>query len=102
MIQTREILSSAIAATGTAVSTLRAGGTFQVSVTGSGAISASVVIEASMYGGQWITLATVKLAGYDAATDGFVHGAAWCMYRARLTQISGTEALVTVNMGGEN
>ena len=102
MIQTREILASSTAvATGTTVSTLKAGGTFQAIVSGSGAVSATVVVSGSLYAGQWITLATMKLNGFDVATEGFVHAGAWAFYRADLVQISGTGATCSVNMGGE-
>ena len=102
MIQAREILaSSLVPVVGSAFSTVRAGGTFQAVVTGSGAVSATVVISGSLYAGQWVTLATIKLTGTDAATDGFIHAGAWAFYRAELTAISGTDAAASVNMGGE-
>lgn len=102
MIQTREILSTDIVDVGTAVNTRKAGGTFQAEVSGDGNVTATVIIAGSLYGGKWVTLGTIKLAGFNDATDGFIHLGSWCFYRAQCTEISGSNAICTVNMAGES
>ena len=73
----------------------------QATVTGTGAVSATVIIEAinNPASGNWLTLATITLTGTTAATDGFTFDAPWSYVRARLTAISGTGASVTASMG---
>jgi hypothetical protein len=80
---------------------------FQViGTTTSGAGSATVVIETSNKESsdddEWLTAATVTLTIADENTpnaDGFVMDAAWRYVRARVSAISGTGALVNVDMG---
>ena len=80
--------------------------TFQASVTGTGAVTATVVMQVSneeaAYLGttsNWITLGTITLSGTTTATDGFTTDAPWRYVRAGVTAISGTGATVTSNMG---
>lgn len=75
--------------------------TVQATVTGTGAVSATVVVEASNDATNWLLLATITLSGTTSASDGAVFGAAWDMVRARCTAISGTGATVTAHLGGE-
>lgn len=74
---------------------------YQAAVAGTGAVTATVIIEGSNEGVpvNYLTLATITLSGTTSASDGFVGTAAWASVRARLTAISGTGAAVTVTMG---
>jgi P pilus assembly chaperone PapD len=73
--------------------------TFQATVAGTGAVSATVVIDVSNDGNYWITAATLSLSGTTSATDGFASTATWPFTRSRITAISGTNAAVTVSVG---
>ncbi len=73
--------------------------TFQAKVVGTGAVTATVIIEVSNDGANFDTMATITLSGTTTDTDGFVSDASWLYVRARLTAISGTGAAVTVIMG---
>lgn len=75
-----------------------AGGCFQATVNGTGAVSATVLVEVSIDGVGWLTLATITLSGTTSATDGFVAAAGWPNVRARVSAISGTSAAVTALM----
>lgn len=79
---------------------------FQAIETGTGAISATVIIQASndenTYKGtasNWITISTITLSGTTSATDGVTTVAPWKYVRAGVTAISGTGANVQVLMG---
>lgn len=73
---------------------------FQAYETGTGAITATVVIEASNDNtySSWVTLATITLSGTTAVSDGYATIANWPYVRAKCTAISGTSASVTVTM----
>jgi len=73
--------------------------TYQATVTGTGAVTATVIIEFSNDGTNWLTGATISLSGTTSASDGFVSSASWVYRRARVTAISGTSAAVVVTMG---
>lgn len=73
--------------------------TFQATVAGTGAVSATVAIEVSNNNTYWVTLATFSLSGTTSNTDGFTSSAPWMYVRANCTAISGTGAVVTVDMG---
>jgi hypothetical protein len=77
------------------------GRTFQAYMTGSGAVSATVVVEVTndRAANQWLTLGTISLSGTTTATDGFASYASWLYVRARLTAVSGTSAAVSCVMG---
>ena len=74
---------------------------FQAAVTGTGAVSATVQIQASndptVLG--WLTLGTITLSGTTTTTDGFSSEEAWTNIRSNVTAVSGTGAAVTVVMG---
>lgn len=72
---------------------------FQATVAGTGAVTATVAIDVSNDGKGWLTLGTITLSGTTLATDGFVANARWRLARARVTAISGTDAAVDVTMG---
>lgn len=73
--------------------------TYQVTVVGTGAVTATVKIEVSNDDSNWLTLATITLSGTTSATDGFASDAPWAYRRANVTAISGTGAAVTAIMG---
>lgn len=95
------LLSGATSAptTGTAVAVGNTTYSFQAVVAGTGAVSATVVIEVSNDGTNFMTLGTITLSGTTSATDGFTSKDTYSQRRARLTAISGTGATVNVNMG---
>ena len=73
---------------------------YQATVTGSGAVSATVAIEVTNDDKQnWLTLGTITLSGTGSATDGFASLANWTFVRANVTAISGTGATVNVFVG---
>lgn len=73
--------------------------TYQGVVVGTGAVSATVLIQVSNDETNWLTLGTITLSGTTSATDGFAADAAWVYRRANCTAISGTGATLTVTMG---
>lgn len=73
--------------------------TYQATIVGSGAVTATVLIQFSNDNVGWITGATITLSGTGSASDGFSSNAAWKYRRANLTAISGINAAVTVTMG---
>lgn len=75
------------------------GRTYQATVTGEGAVSATVAIEVSNDDENFLTLATISLSGTGSATDGFGDDNPWSCVRARLTALSGSGAVVRVTMG---
>ena len=48
------------------------GGAYQATVVGTGAVGATVVFEASIDANNWLTLATLTLAGTTSASDGAI------------------------------
>ena len=75
--------------------------TYQATVAGTGAVTATVTIEASNDGTSWCStvLGTITLSGTTTDTDGLTSDAPWKFVRANVTAISGTGAAVTVLMG---
>lgn len=76
--------------------------TFQATVTGTGVVTATVDIEVSNDGTNWLdTVAgTITLSGDTTHSDGFTTTSApWKYVRANVTAISGTGASVDVVMG---
>lgn len=75
--------------------------TFQAVVQGTGALTATVIIDASNDGDNWIAtpLGTITLSGNDVVNDGFTTDAPWKFVRARVTVLTGTNATVNVKMG---
>ena len=71
---------------------------YQATVTGTGAVTATVLIEVSNDGIGWITAATISLTATDIDTDSANIAVPWVYRRATLSAISGTSATVTVTM----
>lgn len=75
--------------------------TIQATITGTGAVSASVNIEFSNDGVGWVAAGpspVISLSGTTTDSDGFAVDADWVYIRATLTAISGTGAAVTVTV----
>jgi hypothetical protein len=97
------LIASAVAAglpiTGSSVSTPSAGNgkhTFQGVVDGTGAVTATIIVEGSVDNINWVTLGTITLSGTTSANDGFT-STAWPYVRARVpTVLTGTGATVNV------
>lgn len=75
--------------------------TFHAMVIGTGAVSATILLETSNDGVHWITpgLTTFSLTGTTIAQAAFASVESWAFVRANITAISGTGAAVTVLMG---
>lgn len=71
---------------------------FQATVVGTGAVSATVAIEATLNGQDWLNIGTITLSGTTRASDGLAVAAPWLLFRANCTALSGTGAAVTVLM----
>lgn len=92
-------LLSAVLVTGagTAVGLAQSGWkTFQAKVVGTGAVTATVKVQASNDNSVWEDLGVITLSGTTSANDGFASVAAWAYYRGNVTAISGTGAAVTL------
>ena len=75
--------------------------TIQAIVVGTGAVTATIVIDVSNDSTNWCStvLGTITLSGTTSNSDGFTTDAPWKYMRARVTAISGTGATVTVLYG---
>lgn len=72
---------------------------YVASIAGTGAVSATVLIEVSNDKTLWITAATYSLSGTTSDVDGSAIVAPYLYKRANVTAISGTGATVKVVMG---
>lgn len=95
------MLNTNTVSTGDRISDKPLNRTYQATVTGTGAVSATVVIEASNDQAGWIPLGTITLSGTNLASDGLVSQTMWRHVRARCTAIS-TGANLKVTMGSGN
>jgi len=80
--------------------------TFQAIVTGTGTVTATVLIQGSnetdtFIGDKanWVTIDTYTLSGTTTATNGSTSVSTWRYVRANVTAITGTGATVEVIMG---
>ena len=87
------------AGTGTTREAPGPGATVQAVVSGTGAVSSTVVIQVSNDGTNWLPLGTLTLSGTTSATQGLALNAHWVYIRGNITALSGTAAAVTVTMG---
>lgn len=74
--------------------------TFQASIVGTGAVAATVIIEASNDGTYFVVLNTITLTDTTFDSDSYVSTAAYALMRARVTAISGTGATLVVTQAG--
>lgn len=74
---------------------------FQAVVTGDGAVTAEISIEASNDGVNALETehGTISLSGTDVSSDGFETSSRWLYVRANVTDLSGVDATVKVLMG---
>ncbi len=72
--------------------------TFQATVSGAGAVAATVRVEVSNDEVNWTPAGTISLSGTTIATDGFVSDASWKFVRGNVLSISGTGAAVALNV----
>ncbi len=75
--------------------------TFQAVVSGSGTVTATVLVQVSNDGTNWLTLGTITLSGTTTATDGFASEGSWMNYRGNVTALTGTGAAVTLIVAQE-
>lgn len=69
-------------------------------LTTAGAGSATIVVQVSNDGSNWLTLGTITLTlATTVSGDGFASDAPWRHVRGNVTAISGTGASVTLTMG---
>lgn len=71
---------------------------FIANVSGTGAVTASVLVEVSNNNRHWMTMAAITLSGTTSASDGFVSDESWQYVRGTVSAISGTGAAVTLTM----
>lgn len=103
---TVKLISSATVATGTAILTPKSGNptpfrpglTFQASLVGTAAVTATCVVAFSNDNSNWLTGGTITLSGTTTASDGFASSANWEYVRGSVTAIGGTAAVATVWM----
>lgn len=89
-------------ATGSTIEAPGPGATVQAVVTGTGALTATVVVQVSNDGAAWLTISTLSLSGTTSATQGMALDAHWVYIRADLTVLTGTGATVNVWMGSRD
>ena len=70
--------------------------TFQAILTGTGAITASVDIEGSLDGTNWLTIANIAMTGDTKVVGGFMLDESWIYVSATLATITGTGATLTL------
>ena len=93
-------LLTAATSTGAGATTLVSGEkrTYQATITGTGALTATVAIQVSNDGTNWITQSTITLSGTGYDTDGAALEAPWPYVRGNVTAITGTAAAVTLTV----
>jgi len=68
----------------------------QAIVAGTGAVSATVLVQVSCDDTNWLDLLTITLSGTTSAADGDSAEAPWPYIRGNVSAISGTGAAVTL------
>lgn len=90
--------STLIAQTGTVtggpVKLNGAGAVFQSTIDGTGAVTATVIVEGSMTTSHWANLGTMSLSGTGTDSKKFATTEPWPYVRTNITAISGTGATV--------
>ena len=101
MIYSTKLLSTTVNATGAPVPTNNPGGTFQASLVGTGVISCSVAMQATLDLVNWVTLGTLSLS--DTVTTGtLATTGTWLAYRAVASAVTpgvGTITSITAYLG---
>lgn len=78
------------------------GATVHATVAGTGAVTATVIIQVGNISGSWLDLGTLSLSGTTSATQGLALDAHWVYIRANCTAITGTGATLNVVMGSRD
>jgi hypothetical protein len=73
--------------------------TFQAVLTGTGALTATVLIQGSNDNSHWTTVATISLDGSDDVSDSAETTKSFVYWRANIGAIAGTSASVDVITG---
>lgn len=76
--------------------------TVQASLSGTGAVSATVIVQVSNDNVLFLDLGTIAVSGTTTASAGLAMDAAWRYMRVDLSAISGTSAQATVTLGSHN
>jgi hypothetical protein len=76
---------------------------YQASVTGTGAVTATVLVQGSTNASVngWITIGTITLSGTTTATDAFSTNTAWPFVRGNITAVTGTGATIYLTESAE-
>ena len=100
------VLSTTANANSPALSNESPWSTFQVIITGTGSVTATVAIQGSnqdeSFNGtksNWVTINAFSMTGTTSDTQGFTSISTWRYVRAVVASISGTGATVEVIMG---
>lgn len=72
---------------------------YQADVAGSGAVSATVLIEVRNGNAGWILYGTLSPAGTVSGSDSIVGDTQWNEHRARCTSLTGTSVVVNATGG---
>lgn len=96
------LLTRSATATGLTFEAPGPGATVHARVSGTGAVSATVIVQVSNFDNVWLTLGTLTLSGTTTASAGLALDAHWAYIRADLTAIAGTGASVDVIMGSRD
>lgn len=95
------LLLDAVTATGAGpeVNSNRPKRTVEITVTGTGAVSATVTVRARQNtADNWLILATLTATGTTSASEGVALESSWAYISANCTAISGTGATLTSRM----
>lgn len=100
MSNTQTLLNGVlVTGAGAALQTSARQRTFQGKVVGTGAVTATIKVEVSLDGVNFIVIGTITLSGTTEAFDGFATEAPWEYVRGNVTAITGTSAAATLLMG---
>jgi hypothetical protein len=72
---------------------------YEVILAGTGAITATCVVEGSLNGENWEPIVTFTVTGSDLVTDYYKSFTQWIFTRGNITGITGTSAKLTLLMG---
>jgi hypothetical protein len=76
--------------------------TVQAQVVGTGAVTATLVVQISNDGTTFLDIGTIALSGTTSSSGGLAMDAAWRYMRFNLSAVTGTEAAVTAILGSHN
>lgn len=100
-MSTQTLISGTATATGSAMlASQRQARTFQATVSGTGAVTATLVLDVSNDPNDgWIPALTFTLSGTTTTTDGASLAPVWPYIRGRITGITGTAAVAKLTIG---